>query len=109
VGLPATVREGLRHGDAPATVQTQPALPRDSFLEAAEHSALLAELGLPDEAISAEGYLSPTTYLLPLHIGAQELVRVMTKQFAKQWSPEWQARLDSLHLSRHELVTLASI
>jgi len=104
-----TVREGLRLGEVAAIVQTQLGIPRDSFLEAAEDSALLAELGLPDEAISAEGYLFPTTYLLPLHIGAQELVRVMTKQFAKQWSPEWQARLDSLHLSRHELVTLASI
>ena len=54
-------------------------------------------------------YLFPTTYLLPLGIGARELVRVMTHQFTQQWSPEWQARLDSLHFSRHELVTLASI
>src|SRR6266571_5574925 len=58
---------------------------------------------------SAEGYLFPTTYRLPLHIGARELVRVMTHQFIEQWSPEWQARLDSVHLSRHDLVTLASI
>src|SRR5205814_6724925 len=30
-------------------------------------------------------------------------------QVTRQWSPEWQARLDSLHSSRYELVTLASI
>src|SRR5207249_734794 len=35
--------------------------------------------------------------------------RVMIHQFTQQWSPEWQARLDSLHFSRHELVALASI
>src|SRR5207237_1343312 len=56
-----------------------------------------------------EGYLFPTTYLLPLHIGARELVKVMTHQFIEQWSPEWQTRLDSLHFTRHQLVTLASI
>src|SRR5206468_5353434 len=60
-------------------------------------------------APSAEGYLFPTTYLLPLRIGGRELVRVMTQQFSATWTPEWQARLDSLHFSRHELVTLASI
>src|SRR2546425_4487737 len=78
-------------------------------LAAAEDSSLLVSVGVPAEAPSAEGYLFPTTYLLPLGIGARELVRVMTHQFAQQWSPEWQARLDSLHFSRHELVTLASI
>src|SRR5256886_13119757 len=33
----------------------------------------------------------------------------MTQQFSATWTPEWQARLDSLQFSRHELVTLASI
>jgi len=104
-----TVREGLRLGEVADLARGQLRIPRDSFLAAAEDSVLLAGLGLPDEAPSAEGYLFPTTYLLPLHIGARELVRVMTHQFAEQWGPEWQVRLDSLHFSRHELVTLASI
>src|SRR5207244_6211318 len=78
-------------------------------VDAAEDSALLAGLLLPQAAPSAEGYLFPTTYLLPLRIGGRELVRVMTQQFSATWTPEWQARLDSLHFSRHELVTLASI
>src|SRR5256886_17494497 len=33
----------------------------------------------------------------------------MTQQFSATWTPEWQARLDSLQFSRHQLVTLASI
>ena len=104
-----TVREGLRLAEVADLARAQLRIPRDSVLAAAEDSALLAGLGLPDEAPSAEGYLFPTTYLLPLHIGARELVRVMTHQFIAQWSPEWQARLDSLRFSRHQLVTLASI
>ena len=104
-----TVREGLRLGEIADLAQRGLRIPRDSFLDAAQDSALLAQLGLPDQAASAEGYLFPTTYLLPLHIGAHELVRVMTHQFSQQWSPEWQARLDSVHFTRHQLVTLASI
>src|SRR2546430_3409893 len=33
----------------------------------------------------------------------------MTHQFAATWRPEWPGRLDSLHFTRHQLVTLASI
>jgi len=104
-----TVREGLRLTEVADLARAQLKIPRDSFTVATEDSTLLAGLGLPEEAPSAEGYLFPTTYMLPLHIGARELVRVMTHQFMEQWSPEWQARLDSLGFSRHQLVTLASI
>jgi peptidoglycan lytic transglycosylase G len=104
-----TVREGLRLGEVADLAQAVLRIPRDSFLAAAEDPELLAGLSVPDGTASAEGYLFPTTYLLPLHIGARELVRVMTHQFIEQWSPEWQARLDTIGFSRHQLVTLASI
>lgn len=104
-----TVREGLRLSEVAELAHTELALARDSFVAAAEDPALLAGLALPPGTTSAEGYLFPTTYLLPLRIDARELVHVMTQQFVAQWSPEWQARLDSLSLSRHQLVTLASI
>ena len=103
------VREGLRLAEIADLARASLGISRDSFLAAAEDPELLATLSVPDGTGSAEGYLFPTTYLLPLHIGARELVRVMTHQFIEQWSPEWQARLDSLGLSRHQLVTLASI
>jgi len=104
-----TVREGLRLAEVADLAAAQLRIPEDSFAAAAQDPALLAGLALPDGTASVEGYLFPTTYLLPLRIGARELVRVMTHQFVDQWSPEWQARLDSMRLSRHELVTLASI
>jgi UPF0755 protein len=104
-----TVREGLRLAEIAALAQQTLRIPRDSLLDAAQDSAVLASLGVPPTTPSAEGYLFPTTYLLPLHIGAHELTRVMTRQFLEQWDPTWQARLDSLNWSRHQLVTLASI
>ena len=104
-----TVREGLRLVEVADLAWEELRIPRDSFITAARDPALLAGLGVPEGTTSAEGYLFPTTYLLPQRIGARELVRVMTHQFVQQWSPEWQARLDSLGMSRHQLVTLASI
>ena len=104
-----TIREGLRLVEVADLAQGRLGIPRDSFVAAAQDAELLAGLSVPDGTPSAEGYLFPTTYLLPLRIGARELVRVMTHQFTLQWSPEWQARLDTLGMSRHQLVTLASI
>jgi UPF0755 protein len=42
-------------------------------------------------------------------LGARDLVRIMTREFESQWRPEWTRRLDTLKMTRHELVTLASI
>ena len=82
---------------------------RDSFRAAAEDPVLLRDLGLSALAANAEGYLYPTTYTIRPHPSARELVGLMTDQFESHWPPVWQARLDTLHMSRHEVVTLASI
>ncbi len=104
-----TVREGLRLVEVADLAQARLGISRDSFVAAAQDREVLAGLSVPAGTPSAEGYLFPTTYLLPSRIGARELVRVMTHQFTQQWSPEWQGRLDTLGFSRHQLVTLASI
>jgi len=103
------VPEGLTLAEVAAAARAQLGVPRDSVLAAARDPELLHSLGLPGDARSVEGYLFPTTYLVPLHVHARDLVRVMTREFAAQWQPEWEGRLDSLHLTRHALVTLASI
>lgn len=104
-----TVLEGWRLTEVADLAARALGIPRDSVVAAAEDPALLAELGVPPGVRSAEGYLFPTTYLLPLHMGARELVRVMAREFIVQWSPDWQGRLDTLRWSRHQVVTLASI
>ena len=104
-----TVPEGLMLGEVATLAAEALGVPRDSFLAAARDPALRSELGLPPEARSVEGYLYPTTYTLSLHVGARELIRVMIRDFREQWQPEWEARLDSLHMTRYQIVTLASI
>jgi UPF0755 protein len=104
-----TLREGLMLVEVADLAAADMGFPRDSMLVAAGDPALLQQLGLPPLAKNVEGYLFPTTYVVPVRIGPHDLVRVMTREFLAQWQPEWTARLDSIHMTRHQLVTLASI
>jgi len=104
-----TVPEGLTLREIADLAQSQLRVPHDSLLAAAADPALLGRLGLAGVAGTAEGYLYPTTYTVRMRLGGSELVRLMTDQFLAHWQAEWQPRLDSLRMTRHQLVTLASI
>ncbi|HKE89486.1 MAG TPA: endolytic transglycosylase MltG [Gemmatimonadales bacterium] len=104
-----TVREGLRIVEIADQASQELGVPRDSFLAAARDTAVIAKLGLSQETETLEGYLYPTTYTIQPHPTARQLVRVMTDEFQTHWSTAWDARLDSLHFSRQQLITLASI
>jgi UPF0755 protein len=104
-----TVPEGLTIKEIADLASSDLGVSRDAFVLATQDSALRRELGLQPNTPNVEGYLFPTTYTLPARVTARELARVMTHEFATQWQPEWQARLDTLGMTRHQLVTLASI
>ena len=103
------VPEGLMLTEVAEAAYRQLGIPRDSFLAAARAPEHLAALGIASQATTVEGYLFPTTYTVPVNIGAHALVGVMVGEFRARWSPRWQPRLDSLGLTRHEAVILASI
>jgi UPF0755 protein len=104
-----SVPEGLMLFELATFAQARLDIPRDSFQAAARDPELLASLDLSGVAGTAEGYLFPTTYVLPLGIQASELVRLMAEQFRSNWAASWDARLRELGMTRHEVVTLASI
>ncbi len=82
-------------------------IPTDSLKRAVRDSALRAEIGTTAETV--EGYLYPTTYYVPVDATPLEVVRQMVDTFEAHWSPEWDHRLEVLGLTRHQIVTLASI
>jgi UPF0755 protein len=103
-----TVPEGLTIQDVAALAAQRLGIPEDSFVTAArDGKAASAILGMP--VPSFEGFLRPETYVLPADMNARELVRVMAEGFNSAWQPAWDARLDTLDMSRLELVTFASI
>jgi UPF0755 protein len=82
-------------------------VPRDSVEAALRDTTLLARLDVPTATV--EGYVFPATYTFPDGTTARDAVRQMVARFEQAWKPEWNARLQSLALSRHDAVTLASI
>lgn len=110
-GRPAEKRlvipEGLMLRELAAVVEREIGIPQDSLLIAAQDSALRAALGVPSPTL--EGYLYPSTYLVRIDASARDVVHQMVAEFERQWRPEWEGQLDSLEMTRHEIVVLASI
>jgi len=103
-----TVPEGLTIQEVAALAAERLGVPENSFVAAArDSSAASALLGM--RVPSFEGFLRPETYVLPADVDAKDLVRIMAQGFLASWQPAWDRRLDTLKMSRLELVTLASI
>jgi len=82
-------------------------VPVDSVQAAVRDTALLHRLDIPTPTL--EGYLFPDTYVFPDGTTARAAVRVMVERFERVWQPEWNARLQALAMSRHDVMALASI
>ncbi len=104
-----TVLEGMMAFEIAERARVWLRIPRDSFFAAVKDTALQRELGIRVNPAGVEGYMYPTTYTVPVGIKARDLVRLMTHEFIERWPPEWDARVGELGMTRHEIVTLASI
>jgi UPF0755 protein len=110
-GRPAERRlvilEGLTLSEMADTIEKQLGISADSFRSAAADSSLRERLGVT--APTLEGYLYPSTHLVRVDANAEDIVRQLSAEFERHWHPEWTARLDTLGMTKHEIVTLASI
>jgi len=102
-----TVPEGLTIPDVAALAAAALEFPADSFMAAAHDTVLLRALAL--EGDSFEGYLYPETYTVAAGSSARHVIRVMAENFFGVWRPEWDARLDTLGMTRRAALILASI
>ncbi len=102
-----TIPEGLDLAQIVPLLAEALDVSRDSLEMAVRDSSLRRELDIPTPNL--EGYLFPDTYTFPDQVSAHEAVRAMVHRFETLWRPEWDAALDSLKLTRHDAVTLASI
>jgi len=87
-----------------ARVMTVPAQDLDA---AVRDTSLLRRLNVPTPTL--EGYLFPETYLLPESSDARPIVRRLVAEFERRWKPEWNTQLEKLGMTRHQIMTLASI
>jgi UPF0755 protein len=104
-----TVTEGMMGFEVAERARSWLGVSRDSFTAAMRDTSLERELGIRPSPAGVEGYMYPTTYVVPMRMRARDLMKLMTHEFIARWQPEWDARLADLHMTRHEIVTLASI
>jgi UPF0755 protein len=102
-----TIPEGLSIADVEPLLMDALDLSRDSLDAAVRDTALLHELDIPTRTV--EGYLFPDTYTFPDQTTARDAVRMMVEQFEREWQPEWTDKARSMKLTRHDIITLASI
>ncbi|MBT4097457.1 MAG: endolytic transglycosylase MltG [Gemmatimonadetes bacterium] len=102
-----TIPEGLTRHEIASILQAAELADSSHFIAATNDDSLIAQLGVP--ASSLEGYLFPETYFLPPDIDEKQIARLMVAEFFKVFSDAHFARLESIQLTLHEAVTLASI
>ena len=102
-----TIPEGFSLFQIEPLVASKLGAPIDSMAAAVRDTAVLHRLDIPTPTL--EGYLFPDTYVFPDQTTAAEAVDAMVRRFEQVWKPEWTARLDSIHLSRNDVMALASI
>jgi UPF0755 protein len=102
-----TIPEGYTLRQTEALLVARLGVPADSVRAAVRDTALLRRLDVPTPHV--EGYLFPDTYFFSPGTSARAAIQTMVRRFEQRWKPEWTARLDTLALTRHSLLTLASI
>lgn len=101
-----TLPEGYSMYQAADLLDQQGYFGKEDFLAACRDKALLTRLGLNEATV--EGYLYPATYNISREGTAEELLGQMIEQFNKIYTTI-QKSSEAGQLSRHEVVTLASI
>ena len=102
-----TIPEGYSLSQIEPLLESRLGVPEDSVEAAVRDTALLHALDIPTPTL--EGYLFPDTYVFADRTTARQAVATMVKRFEQVWQPAWTARLDTLHLSRNDVMALASI
>ena len=102
-----TIKEGATISDIATALESAGIANALAFESAARDHELMRDLGT--EAPTLEGYLFPETYQFHRDTPPRQIIKAMLEQLTKKWPEEWNARARLLELSRHQILTLASI
>jgi len=108
-----TIPEGLRAPLIASIVSREAQVDSVAFVTMLADSAFIAGLLPPEEGAplppSLEGYLLPETYNIYYRMPAAEVLRLMVGHFTDLWERRLGEAAAELGMTRHEVVTLASI
>ncbi len=102
-----TIPEGYDVRDIAPLLAKALGVSEDSVRVAAADTAWRRRLRVP--APTLEGYLFPATYAFADGTTARDAVIEMLQRFEAAWKPEWDDRLQTMSITRHDAMTMASI
>ncbi len=102
-----TIPEGYTIHQIADVLGEQQITDRTEFVRWASDKSFVRTLGL--SADSVEGYLYPDTYRFAKMTAAKDVIRTMVDQLEHVMTQELKARAKDIHLTVHEVLTLASV
>ena len=103
----ATIPEGLTRQETAGVLARQGIVDSTRFVQLSEDRTFTAGLGIDEPTL--EGYLFPETYFFSMESDEESVIRRLVRQFHDVMDDDALARLDTIGLSIHQAVTLASI
>jgi len=104
-----TVPEGYATWEIAHDASRKLGMDSAAFIAATRDTSLLRLLGVPKGVKTVEGYLFPETYRVVFGASPEQLVNQMVQMFLSQWDTTMDRRAAALGVTRHQVVTLASI
>ncbi len=101
------LREGLTSTAIAKLLEEAGFLQAEEFTRAIRDPDLLTEFGIAAESL--EGYLFPATYHFPKGATAYMIIKRLVDEFKIRFNADLQTQADLMGMTRHEVVTLASI
>jgi len=102
-----TIPEGFTVTQIAGTVARRAGMDSTAFIEAAADPKLLTSRNIPIPSV--EGYLFPDSYRIPWGSEERDVVDMMLARLNEVFDGTLQRRAASMDMSRHEVLTLASI
>jgi UPF0755 protein len=104
---PVTIPEGYTIRQIAQVVGAAGLADPGEFVRLANDARFVESLGLGQPSL--EGYLFPDTYAFPRRVSTEHVIRQMVDRFQEVYSPQWDVQAARIGLTRHQVVTLASI
>lgn len=102
-----TFPEGLSYKEICTVAAQKTGIPREEFIALCESPGYREARGI--RAGSIEGYLLPETYSFNFRVSAEEILNRLINEGMNFWSEEKEAAAAALGMTKHEVLTLASI
>lgn len=107
LSVKVTVPEGLRADEQARLFADAGLAEAEEYVRLSRDAAFARGLGVP--ADSLEGYLFPSTYLIPRRMPVADILRLQVEHFRAAYAEADRQRAPDVTLNLHEAATLASI